>query len=287
VSPTVVEVLAAVAEGDWSRGADAADRAVADEPDSRLAAALRSFLRSQPEPGVYDEPTAFEAFIDNGANPELYRRTIERLAMVHADRQPLTVLDIGCGDGRVTAGTVGDWTERVDLVEPSAVLLEQATDAVAVAGREVDAHAVDASSFLASASADRSWDLVQSTFALHAIEPGARHEVLRALAARTHLLTIVEFDIPAFDDRSPEHLAYLAERYEAGVREYGDHPEVVAGFLMPVLVGQIDPTRPRYTFEQSVDAWMRDLDGAGFVSAAASVFDYWWGTATLLSAVPQ
>lgn len=285
MSDGVVDALRALAQGDWAGGAAVAQRAAQRHTDSRLAGALAGFLASQPEAGVYDEPSAFEAFIDNGANPELYRLTIERLAMVHADRQPDTVLDIGCGDGRVTAGTVGAWTTRVDLVEPSASLLAHAVDAVAAPHRSVAAHQLDATTFLES-SPDGRWDLVQSTFALHTIEPAARDELFGSLVARTRLLTIVEFDVPDFDDRSPAHLQYLAERYEAGVREYDDHPDVVAGFLMPVLVGQVDPNRPRYTFEQPAAAWMHDLDRAGFVSAAADVFDYWWGTATLISAVP-
>jgi hypothetical protein len=70
------------------------------------------------------------------------------------------------------------------------------------------------------------------------------------------------------------------------VREYADHPDVVAGFLMPVLVGQLDPSRPRYTFEQPIAAWVDLLEAAGFAVVTTPVFDYWWAPAVLVDARP-
>ncbi|HUP73342.1 MAG TPA: hypothetical protein VM282_09860 [Acidimicrobiales bacterium] len=141
--------------------------------------------------------------------------------------------------------------------------------------------------FVAALDDTTTWDLVQSTFALHATTPAQRTEILKSLARRTSRLAIVEFDIPAFTDRSPEHIAYLAERYERGVREYRAYPEVNAKFLMPVLVGQLDPAFARYTFEQPIDAWIRLIRSAGFTTSTRRIARYWWADAVLISATTE
>ena len=122
----VVDALSALADGDWEAAAAAARSAATSGPDDRLAHALTRFLSDMRAPGVYDEPRAFETFIDNGGNVELYRQTIRHMSAVHSDVEPHSVLDIGCGDGRVTAAVLCASTTRVDLVEPSAELLDRA-----------------------------------------------------------------------------------------------------------------------------------------------------------------
>ena len=281
-----VDALSALARGEWETASATARRAVAERPESRLARALAEYLNGLPSPGVYDEPSAFEAFIDNGGNVGLYQRTIHRLRAIHAETRPRAVLDIGCGDGRVTAGVVGAWTTRVDLLEPSADLLARAIGAVARPGLVVIAHRSNVAAYLADADDDTTWDLVQATFALHTTEPADRFTWLRSLARRTARLVVVEFDVPALADRSPEHVSYLADRYEHGIGEYDDHPEVVAKFLMPVLVGQLDPSRSRYTFEQPIDRWTQLLRDAGFTTSTEPIDRYWWANATLISATP-
>jgi hypothetical protein len=288
VSPSnaVVQVLAALAAGDWTSAAAVARSAAAANPDSLLAGGLADFLHVQRTPGVYDDPTAFEAFIDNGANPELYRRTIDAVRAIHAADRPSATIDIGCGDGRVVAAVLDAATERVDLVEPSEALLGQAAAAVVRDGLDVVAHAMGATELPAHVPAEQRWGIAESTFAFHTTRPDERPAFLSWLCERVDRLLIVEFDVPAFADRSPEHLVYLAERYEAGVREYADHPDVVAGFLMPVLVGQLDPSRPRYTFEQPIAGWVDVLSAAGFGVTTTPIFDYWWAPAVLLDARP-
>jgi hypothetical protein len=154
-------------------------------------------------------------------------------------------------------------------------------------GLEVVAHQLDAATFLGDLDNRTSWDLVQSTFALHATEPADRPAIARALARHAARLAIVEFDVPAFTDRSAAHIAYLADRYEKGIREYEDHPEIVSGFLLPVLVGQLDAALPRYTFEQPISEWTRLFDDAGFVTVTQLVARYWWADAVLISATAE
>jgi SAM-dependent methyltransferase len=200
---------------------------------------------------------------------------------------PRAVLDIGCGDGRVTAGALTAATTWVELVEPSAALLDRAVASLERPGVEIVAHRSDAATFVAALHDTASWDLVQSTFALHATPPDERAGILQSLRRHTPHLALVEFDIPAFTDRSPEQIAYLAERYEHGVREYRAHPEVIAEFLMPVLVGQLDPAIARYTFEQPIDAWIQLIRSAGFATSTRRIARYWWADAVLISATTE
>ena len=280
----IVHALSALADGDWATAAAAARSAARQGPDSCLAHALTRYLSDMRVPGVYDEPRAFETFIDNGGNVELYRQTIRHVAAVHSDVEPHSVLDIGCGDGRITAGVLGAPTTRVELVEPSAELLDRAIAAVDRPWIEVVAHRADVRTFLADLDVTTTWEMVQSTFALHATNPVERPALFASLARRTPRLIIVEFDVPLFDDRSDEHIAYLADRYEQGIREYEDHPEVISNFLMPVLVGQLDAAVPRYTFEQPIDAWTRLIHDAGFTTTTRLTARYWWADAFLISA---
>lgn len=280
---TIVEALLAIARSDHDAALSTAEAAAVGEPGAQLAPALARFLRGAGREGVYDDPTAFERFIDGGGNPALYEPTISALRQVHELEEPAAVLDIGCGDGRVTAATTTASTTSIDLVEPSVEMLRDASTAVAAPNRQIASHAEGVDQFLAR-HPERRWDLVQSTFALHALEPAARSSVLAELAQRTDRLLVVDFDVPDVADRSVEHARYAAERYEHGLAEYADAPDVVEGFLLPVLVGQFDPARQRHTFEQSAASWVSQLTAAGFVVESQPIADYWWATAHLLDA---
>jgi SAM-dependent methyltransferase len=273
---SAAEVLRLVAAGDRRAAADRA----AGSPGA-LCAALAAYLAEGTDVGqVYDEAAAFQAFISNGTNPALYERTSAALRAVHDGVLPRSVLDIGCGDGRVVAASLAPSIARVDLVEPAAVLLDEA---VALVGEyaEVGRHCSTVEAFLAAD--DRRWDFVQSTFAMHNLAPDDRRSVWAELSNRTATVAIAEFDVPAFADRSAAHCSYLAERYAVGVTEYVDHPEVVNGFLMPVLVGQVAPdAAPRYTYEQPIEQWAQELAAAGFTVAKEPILPYWWADAWLL-----
>jgi SAM-dependent methyltransferase len=270
--------------GAWSHCAEA----VGADPGARLPPALLSYLElaagGRAGEIIYQEPSAFESFIDGGDNPALYRSAIDALHRV-SDR-PDSVLDIGCGDGRVTQATVGTGTRRVHLVEPSAPMLDDAQAALAAPGRP----ALEITStnggieVLVIAPGEPSWELAQSTWAFHAVHPDVRPSALTWLAARVETLAIVEFDLPPFADRSREHATYAVDRYERGLAEYGTDSAAVPGFLMPVLVGQFDTSASRHTWEQPVEAWCDDLARAGFADVTnRQIHDYWWGMAHLIT----
>ncbi|HEV7762920.1 MAG TPA: methyltransferase domain-containing protein [Acidimicrobiales bacterium] len=241
---------------------------------------------------VYADPAAFRRFIDGGGNVGLYAAAEDALRDLYAGLRPRRALDLGCGDGRLTSALVGPGVDHLDLVEPSTRLLDAALARLAglrwsSTGPAVAPHPMTAQQFLDRPDRQRGerWDVVQSTFALHALEPAARRSVLSALAATVGRLVIIEFDVPELADRSAEHAAYAVERYAAGIAEYAHDELVVRGFLVPVLVGQFDPAQPRHTWEQPVAAWASDLVEAGFRDVRRRhLHDYWWAPAHLIEA---
>jgi hypothetical protein len=274
----VAEALLAVADG---RPNDAAR--LARGSGTALGALLADHLEASSAIGVYEEPGAFEAFISGGGNAALYAATIEALRSLHARERPRSVADLGCGDGRVTAGVIPDGCRRVDLVEPSAALLAAAEARLAGRGLAVAAHGTTLAGYLAAAPAPV--DAAQATYALHTLDPATRPTLLAALAERVWLLAVAEFDVPAFADRSPAHAAYAAERYPRGLAEYPEGSDVGPGFLVPVLLAQFDPARPRLTWEQPVTAWVAELEASGYrVADVVPLHDYWWAPARLIIA---
>ena len=185
----------------------------------------------------------------------------------------------------MTSSTVGSNTRCVHLVEPSEAML---TDAVAVltatGHRKMEVVTTNAGiEALIEADAERRWDRAQSTYALHAIEPETRLEVLRWLAGRVGTLALVEFDVPPFEDRSAAHAAYVVDRYERGLAEYGTSSAVEADFLMPVLVGQFDPSAKDTHGEQPATQWCKDLSAAGFTAVEHhQIHCHWWAPAHLV-----
>jgi hypothetical protein len=68
------------------------------------------------------------------------------------------------------------------------------------------------------------------------VAPEERRAALGALARRSGGDRARRVRRPGAGEGTDAHLSRLAQRYALGVAEYRDHPEVVAGFLMPVLV---------------------------------------------------
>lgn len=282
---SVGEALLAIAASDREQAIQSAAAVNDAAPEAALAKALLRFLDRGADSGVYEEPSSFQAFIDNGDNPDLYTATIAHLARLHSQLTPASVADIGCGDGRVTAGALDSATTTVHLVEPSGDLLAQACGRSDWAKTKLVSHETTAAGFLAELGSDEQIDLVQSTFAMHTIPTAERPSLLAQLGKHTSHVVVVEFDVPAFTDHSEEHAAYTADRFQKGIAEYPDHPEVVDGFLMSVLVAQFDPAQRRHTFEGPAASWATSFEDAGFDTTITPLFNYWWAPAFALEAV--
>ncbi|MEJ2855687.1 MULTISPECIES: class I SAM-dependent methyltransferase [unclassified Saccharothrix] len=277
---TIIDALRALTEGERERAAEAAAAS-----DGEVGRALAAYLASDADGSVYDQPAAFTAFIDGGGNVGLYRAVARALAGLYDADKPRWVVDIGCGDGRALVPSLEKARHRprkVTLVEPSAALLAGAVERLrGVEELVVDARNVRVEEFLADTG---EVDLVQSTFALHALPHEERDVVLAALASRVGKLALVEFDVPDLDGE--ERLKFLAETYERGLAEYGEDRDLVAqGFLMPVLTGQLLPGAKRSTWEQPATSWAAQLGRAGFTDVRLEpLFDYWSSPAFLLTA---
>lgn len=283
----LVPALRAAADGDTARAAALASEAVGADPDALLPGALARHLSGDAVSSVYDQPAAFEAFISGGGNVGLYAATGKALAAHHAAVGAHRVLDLGCGDGRALAPALdGGAVTEVTLVEPSRALLDAAVERLGGAGVAVAARHGTAEEFVAGLATTDRWGVAESTFAMHALEPAARVDVLRALRTAADRLVLVEFDVPDLPPGSDEHLRQLAERYEVGLSEYpdGERALVADGFLLPVLLGQLDPRRPRQTWEQPAEAWCEQLRSAGWHDpVVAPVAPYWWAPAVAIS----
>jgi ubiquinone/menaquinone biosynthesis C-methylase UbiE len=247
-------------------------------PDSPLGRALRAHLATRSAGGVYDDAVAFQEFIASPSNVRLYASTIDTLVACARTWRPTRLLDIGAGDGRVTAAVAGASGAR------ETVLVDSSADQLA--GAPVIEGAVtmcaDALEFLGHVAAD-SFDLTISTFALHALAPDRRAVVLHEARRVTDRLAIVEFDVPALE--GDEWLAHLAARYAAGIAEHDQGSLVISGFLMPVLCGQLDPDAVRSTWEQPIARWCEDVAAAGFVGVESRpVADFWWAAAHVVTA---
>jgi SAM-dependent methyltransferase len=284
----VLAALRALGAGDVTAARRAAAGAAGG---SLLGSALAAYLAGDHNGAVYDQPAAFTAFIRGGGNAPLYEAVTEALAGVYAAQRPARLLDVGCGDGTALIPALSRSAHipaRVDLVEPSAALLEGAVTGIRAAGipAAVRTWPTGVQDFLAELPDEASWPVVQSTFALHALPPGERSAVLAGLRPRVGLLAVAEFSVPDLPPGSPEHLRFLADTYERGLAEYDADRDLVAqGFLMPVLAGQLAPEAARATWEQPSWAWQRQLEQAGYTGAAIRpLYDYWSSPAFLITA---
>jgi SAM-dependent methyltransferase len=272
-----VAALRALTTGDLPAARDE----LADGPTRPLLnAALRTYLASDGDGRVYDQPAAFTAFIRGGGNVGLYETVSRALSARYVEVESL--LDIGCGDGKALVPALRGHNPSVTLVEPSRALLDSAV--AALDGVPVTAHNTDAATFVEGLE-DR-FDLAESTFALHALPHDDRAAVLTALCGHVSRLAIAEFDVPDHPAGSAEHLTFLADTYEQGLAEYDEDRDLVAqGFLMPVLTGQLAPDARRSTWEQPATAWAAQLTKCGYTEVMIEpLYDYWSSPAFLVTA---
>lgn len=137
--------------GDRREAVSIARRAARSSSDD-LGRLVVAALESTAGEGVYQDAGAFEAFIDGASNVALYEATCTRLRSLLEARQPSSVLDIGCGDGRVSQQLANPASvARIDLVEPVERLLLAAHGRLAHTQVEVHTHGTTIEDFLSSA----------------------------------------------------------------------------------------------------------------------------------------
>jgi hypothetical protein len=292
LSPSALEqlsaALAAFARNDSMAALAAAQDAAAVAPTSRLAREAARYLKRAYSAGpasVYLSGEAFGVFIRGGGNRPLYAALSAALSAIYAAGEPLTLLDIGVGDGMALLPALTPELRRVDLVEPSAPMLGRTTSALAARGVAFRAFAMPFERFAARTNAH--WALAQATFSLQSLAPDARRTALAWLRSQADRLLIAEFDVPELGDGlAPARLAHMAARYECGLAEYDDDNGLVAqGFLMPVFFNAFEPSAARTNYEQPIAAWEAELREAGFaVVVRQRLYDYWWAPAYLLDA---
>lgn len=281
----LLEVLRAVTVGDWDDVARLSADAVEADPDDPLAAALHQHLADGPIDPTPDLE-AFQRMADAPESVALFERTARLIARAHARLRPVAAVDLGSGDGRVSAAAMRVGLERLDLVEPSRALLEAAVRRMEDSGVDVRAHRTVPDEW-PSLVTDETWGVAQAVFALHDVAPEARRGILTTLAERADTVLIVEFDCPVETDRTDPHLAFLVDRYRAAVADATD-PLIVGGYLLPVLVGQLSPGATRHAWEQPIAAWCAEVEGAGLrVVDTSPISDHWWASAHLIEATAR
>jgi len=242
------------------------------------------------KPAVYGLPEAFGAFIRGGGNVHLYENTSAALRRVYEQYRSLALLDVGVGSGLALVPALTPNVGRLDILEPSAAMLAQASAALHARGIAHRAINMTAQQFIQSGAGH--YDVAQATYALQALPPADRGHVLAGLRALADRLLIAEFDVPEWASShtglaTPERVRYFVERYARGLAEYADDDDglVVQGFLMPIFFGAFDPTEARLNWEMPIAEWARLLREAGFDRVRSElIHDYWWAASYLLDA---
>lgn len=281
--------LLAFAEEDYAGALEWTCAAHRRDPASRLLAEAKRYLErviAEGKRDVYAGGDAFGAFVRGGSNPRLYRAVCAALRSVYGEHTGARLLDIGAGDGNALLAALDEHVAWVTVVEPSAPMLAATVEGLTRRGVRHEGKGVTLQE-LARDWDGVGWDLAQATFSLQCIADEERAPLLAWLRRVTRRALIVEFDVPRFDVTTiPEHVRYVTNRYERGLAEYADDGGVVAqGFLMPVMFGYFDRGRARTNHEQPIDAWVDDLEQAGFSRVEVRhLDDYWWAPAHLLDA---
>lgn len=234
---------------------------------------------------VYATSAGFSAFIRGGGNIPLYEQVSAALQLVYQEYDHLRLLDIGVGDGRALLPALMPNIARLDLLEPSAPMLESLCKQLDRQNIPYQTFCSPVQEFIRTDNERRK--LIQATFSLQSLPPQDRPAVFRWLREHGARLLLVEFDVPHFADMyAPERVEYILTRYEKGLAEYPDDKGVSQGFLLPVMFGYFDRSRERTNYEQPMQAWIEECRTAGFITIRIRrLYDYWWAPAYLLDAV--
>jgi hypothetical protein len=278
--------MLAVQAGDDARAAGLAARAADLEPRHNVYVEAARYLRAGHIADVYSGPAAFTAFASGGGNVALYRAVHDTLRRTYARERPARLLDIGTGEGHALLPSITGDVGHVELVEPSHDRLSLVTAELSRRGVPHRGHTVTIQQFMNDAG-ERSWNLVQETFALLTLARPDRLRLFQWLRPRARRLALVEFDVPDSNSgMQPPWFRHVVSRYNRGIGEYaGPQRDLVAqGFLIPVLFGVLGDEGHQQHHEQPIRSWLTDLRAAGFRVDATPLHDYWWAPAYVLHA---
>ncbi|GAK58070.1 methyltransferase type 12 [Candidatus Vecturithrix granuli] len=250
---------------------------------TQAAMYLERMLHTGKQP-VYATGEGFSAFIRGGGNIPLYEHVSAALQTVYQEYDNLHLLDIGVGEGRAMLPALTPNITQLDLLEPSALMLESLCRQLDRQNIRYQAICCPVQEFIKTDSETR--DLIQATFSLQSLPPQERPAVFRWLRKHSSRLIIVEFNVPEFTGMyAPEWVEYVLSHYETGLAEYSDNEAVLQGFLLPVMFGYFDRSRARTNYEQPIQTWVEECRAAGFTTITTRpLYDYWWAPAYLLDA---
>ena len=286
-----IDALFAYNDQSYDVALDLTEKAAQADPQSLFFQQATLFLQktaATKSVDVYIAPEGFEKFIRGGGNLPLYANTSALLNRVYQKGTSQTLLDIGVGDGHALLPALSKEITEVDLVEPSATMLNKLTGALKERPITYRGYPMRWQDFRDQHRSDPTqvWDIIQMTFSAHTFLPGDRPELLAWCARHGKQLLIAEFDVPLFPDMlTDDVIGYYVSKYERGLAEYKDEEIVMQGFLMPVFFGNFAHNSERVTFEQTAAHWQSDLEKAGFTTIQQTpIYDYWWAPAFLLQA---
>lgn len=262
-------------------------RAAAGDPANPVYAASITYLENRLNHGAanaYASPEGFQAFVRGGGNIPLYENTSAALGSVYREYMAFHLLDIGTGDGLALIPALETTIDRLDVVEPSAALLENLERQLRE--MELPYRAFQGTLQDFAAQTGEHWDVAQATYSLQSLPFDERPAMLRWLREHTDRLLLVEFDAPDFrNPLAPERIQHVLARNQLGLAEYAGNDTVIQGFLMPVMWGYFDRSAGRLNYEQPAAAWSQQLGEVGFATVTTRlIYPYWWADAYLLDA---
>ncbi len=261
--------------------------AAALDPADPVYAASSVYLGNRLASGAanaYASPEGFQQFVRGGGNIPLYEKTSAGLRAIYRQYTAFSLLDVGTGDGLALIPALTTTIRRLDVVEPSEVLLKNLESQLRQIGQEYRAFQGTLQDFAAT-STDR-WDVAQGTYSLQSLPFDERPAMLRWLREHTDRLLVVEFDAPDFrNPLAPKRIQHVLARNRLGLAEYAGNDVVIQGFLMPVMWGYFDRSAGRLNYEQPIAAWEQQLGEAGFAQVNTElIYPYWWVNAYLIDA---
>lgn len=172
---------------------------------------------------------------------------------------------------------------QITLVDPSPMLADCVAAVSDIVGDNTTlVHHNGSVQHFCQTLSEQHFSLAISAFCLHNLMPAERAQVFASLASVCDELLVLEFDVPESVDfavpLADATVRYFYDTYRHGVLEYRDADQAaIDHFLMPILFKNFVSDKTERIFEQSSDAWRKELQPHfTTVSEPVPVCDYWW-----------